>query len=395
MKYPPIIIEDNNKRTKPLIQLKSNEKHFDEAWLQELIFTHPKLLPCGIIDENYERVIPIGREIPVTSGFIDNLYVTHEGRLVVVETKLWRNPDAHRTVLAQIIDYAKDLANIEFAELQDKIKRFYSGRGKKINGIYDLVKPALANKDLDDIAFEQSLRRSLGTGDFLLLIVGDQIRPEVAMLSEVLQVAPHLEFTLGLVEIRFYRIEEGDWPLLAVPAVVGRTHEVTRGVVRIRYEQQKPPEVSVTTFEPTAVQSSERTNPETFLKSIPSEMEDTFRAYLDKWKAGPFYLYWGKLGFSLRLKKDGKYKSIIDAYPDCISIFKKDWLKEWGNPVETYQRYRQSLNDIEAVISVITSGKRYIYYKNLTVENLKIILQTTDILANELNDYVIFGETKL
>lgn len=45
-----------------------------------------------------------------TSGSIDNLYLSTGGYAVLVETKLWRNPQARREVLSQTLDYIKDLA---------------------------------------------------------------------------------------------------------------------------------------------------------------------------------------------------------------------------------------------------------------------------------------------
>lgn len=85
------------------------EKMFHESRLQELLILNPSLLPSEEVDESWENLIPLGREVSVTAGAIDNLYITSEGLICLVETKLWRNPEAHRTVVAQILDYAKDL----------------------------------------------------------------------------------------------------------------------------------------------------------------------------------------------------------------------------------------------------------------------------------------------
>ena len=92
-----------------LFPLSPKERVFDEAWLQELLILNPSLLPVKELDASLDDLIPIGREVSVTAGSIDNLYITSEGAICIVETKLWRNPDAHRSVVAQIIDYAKDI----------------------------------------------------------------------------------------------------------------------------------------------------------------------------------------------------------------------------------------------------------------------------------------------
>jgi len=365
---------------KVLRPVEPSEQRFDEAWLQELIFRCPRLLPAELVDKGLGALIPIAKEFAVPSGHIDNLYLTLEGRLCLVETKLWRNPQAHRTVLAQIIDYAKDLAGMEFDEFE---RRCLARGGATVDSLCELVKSAFPEKELDEITLEGAIRRSLRTADFLLLIVGDRIRPEVVMLSDAVQSAPHLEFSIALVELRFYKLEDAGWPLLVVPSIVGRTQEVTRSVVKIRYERAQP-KVAVTAFEETPRATAGRTDLETFLKSLPSTLEDVFRHYLDKWLTGPFFVYWGKTGFSLRLRKGEALKTIIDAYPDYVSIFKREWLEEWNCPLRVYQRYRESVNDIVPVIAVINAGKRYVHLKDLSPEDLEATLRATDELANEL-----------
>jgi hypothetical protein len=56
-------------------------------------------------------------ELPLPSGYVDNLYATPDGDLIVGETKLFRNPEARREVVAQIIDYAKDLSALTYESL--------------------------------------------------------------------------------------------------------------------------------------------------------------------------------------------------------------------------------------------------------------------------------------
>ena len=51
----------------------------------------------------------VGREVLTAAGLIDVLYVSPAGLVTIVETKLWRNPEARREVVGQILDYAKEL----------------------------------------------------------------------------------------------------------------------------------------------------------------------------------------------------------------------------------------------------------------------------------------------
>jgi len=328
----------------------------------------------------------------VTAGAIDLIYATPDGLLCLVETKLWRNPEAHRTVLAQLLDYAKDLSRLEYSEFQAKIEAAMSQSGPR-SSLYRVMTQGAETAEFDSILFEQGVRRSLATGNFLLLIVGDRIRPEVVLLSEILGTAPNLEFTLGLVEIAFYRLDSNRrWPVLAVPSVVARTHEVTRAVVRIRYEEKKP-EVEVTAVEERN-DGTPRVSLETFLKSLPQGIDEVFQPYLEKWMSGPFVLYWGSVGFSLRYPPKHKLVTIMDAYPTSVSVFLEKWLPDWNNPIEAYRTYRARVHTIPEVQRVYSQGKRYAFYGRMAPEDVRTILDATDQLAEALKAHSHSGTSK-
>ena len=66
----------------------------DELAIQELIFNNPNCLPISDIDESYNPVIPVCMELNTTVGPLDILMISPNGELTIVETKLWRNPEA-------------------------------------------------------------------------------------------------------------------------------------------------------------------------------------------------------------------------------------------------------------------------------------------------------------
>ena len=111
MKCAPISLTsiDDPGHQLTLIEVQAREAK-NEQWLQELLYRHPEILPVDEFDDTFSPPIPIGREISTGRGPIDNLYVSPDGGLTFVETKLWKNPEKHRTVVAQIIDYAKEVA---------------------------------------------------------------------------------------------------------------------------------------------------------------------------------------------------------------------------------------------------------------------------------------------
>src|SRR5688572_3818298 len=66
-----------------------------EKWLQELLFGEPGLLPLEQFDPGAGHFIPICQELGLSnSGKMDIFGLTQAGRPVLIECKLWRNPQA-------------------------------------------------------------------------------------------------------------------------------------------------------------------------------------------------------------------------------------------------------------------------------------------------------------
>ena len=211
--------------------LGSNE--YDESWLQDLVFHHPSCLPIGEIDKSYTRLVPICREMNTPVGPIDVLYATAEGKLVIVEAKLWRNPEARRKVLGQILDYAKELSRWSYDDLQREVSKALGGSRDAAGVLFGTV--SRAYPEVVEHEFVDAISRCLRRGDFLLLIVGDGIREEVAGIAEYLDRYGTLHFTFGLVEMRIFTL--GAHGFLVQPTVLTRSVIVKRTVVSLASEQ--------------------------------------------------------------------------------------------------------------------------------------------------------------
>ncbi|NQT80767.1 MAG: hypothetical protein HQ555_10315 [Candidatus Aminicenantes bacterium] len=337
-----------------------------------MLIANPSLLPSKEIDESWDNLIPLGREVPVTAGAIDNLYITPEGLICLVETKLWRNPEAHRTVVAQIIDYAKDLSKMTFDEFKNSVEKSTLHR-EKYNFGYRISKYI---KEIDQVEFQSKIQENLSRGRFLLLIVGDRIYPEVAMLLDTIQSAPNLEFKIGLIELQMFKTsKENPWPLLIIPAIVGKTYEVTRAVVKILYEEKRP-ETEVDAFEEGAPKA--KINKRTFEKSMQKDYADIFIPLLDQWIVDGFNISWGTTGFSVRFFWKGKSRSIIDLYSDYLSLFTEDMVRKRGFPLEPYHEYRNEIDKIPTIRRLFTEGRRYAKLKDITLEEFSSYINVTD-----------------
>jgi hypothetical protein len=196
---------------------------YDEHWLQHLIMKHPQLLPIDRIEPGLIPLVPVGMEIQTAAGFIDNLFVTPNGDIAIAECKLWRNPEARREVVAQILDYAKELSRWSFQDLERAVQRL-PGCGELT--LYELVKPIT---ELEEGRFIDAISRNLRRGRLLLMIVGDGIREGVDALAEFLQQHAGLHFTLALVELNVFEIEGDRW--IVQPSVPAKTALVHRGII--------------------------------------------------------------------------------------------------------------------------------------------------------------------
>ena len=196
----------------------------DESSLQDLLFRHPRSLPIPAIDAAYSDPVPVCRELYTAAGYVDALYINPLGRLILAEFKLWRNPQARREVIGQILDYTKELASWTYEDLQREVSR---ARKMKGNVPFELVREQAPG--VDEAEFVDNVARHLRRGEFLLLIIGDGIREGVETIVDFVQRHSGLHFNLALVEAALYR--DADDRIVVQPRVLTRTTVVRRVVV--------------------------------------------------------------------------------------------------------------------------------------------------------------------
>lgn len=212
----------------PLKQVDFNDKQIAEKWLQDALSKSPDLLPVAEINSSFTPLISLGREI----DSIDNLYISPNGRITIVETKLWRNPEATREVVAQIMDYATRLIFWSYTDLENNAKKALSPAPLYGKTIYELVCSYYPEQALPEKQFIDEVQRTLSNGRFMLLVVGDGIRENVKHMVGSLHQHPRLLFTFGLVELQIYEHKSFEGKLI-VPQLLAHTTEIVRAVVRV------------------------------------------------------------------------------------------------------------------------------------------------------------------
>lgn len=219
------------KTSRALVREQLGQHGRNEAWLQRLIFDHPQMLPVAEIEPGFGALVAAAMEVPCGHGYIDNIYLTPAGEIILVETKLWTNPQARREVVAQALDYAAALARMDFVEFECSV----------LAGILPPAKPASLHQmvaghpdALDEAAFNDAVALNLRRGRMLVIAAGDGIRRETEALGDLLQSHAGAHFTFALVELACWRVGEGE-ELLVIPSTLMRTVMIERGIVRIEH----------------------------------------------------------------------------------------------------------------------------------------------------------------
>jgi hypothetical protein len=188
-------------------------------------------LPASEIEPAFHNLEPIAKELPVGGYWADLLLVNPDGCIALVETKLFRNAEARREVLAQVIEYASILSSWTYEEFVQAIKRATKSAEK--DPLLARMRSAIEDGSFDEKKFVERVTRNLQLGRMLLLIVGDEITAEAERMVEFVHRTPHLHFTLGLIEMALFKEHDSD-RIFVHPRVVGQTKLDIRAVIEIK-----------------------------------------------------------------------------------------------------------------------------------------------------------------
>lgn len=185
-----------------------SDERYKESVIRDLILDHPEVLGVEDVHGMWDGMVSLAVEVGVEGKWIDVLLVNPHGRLAIVETKLFRNPEAIRSVVGQTLEYAARLSRWTPDRLEQAVIEAARSCGVD-KGQRTLVELA-RDRGLDipdEERFRRDLEENLEIGRFLLVIAGDEIRPEVEMIRDFLHRSPQLGFTIGLVELHRHAAE--------------------------------------------------------------------------------------------------------------------------------------------------------------------------------------------
>ena len=237
-------------------------------------------------------------------GFLDLAFVNEQGLLTFVECKLWRNPEARREVVGQILDYAQEISRWSYETLDACIKRSEKCSASSLWGVAQN-----AFNLTDEAAFIDRVSKQLRNGTFLLLIIGDGIRENTENIAGFLQKYAGLSFAFGLVEERLFLVP-GSQRILVQPRVLAKTVEIGRLILTAE------PGV---TIEPPATPKNLQTRAAgtlteaLFIEEVAgsSALADELRDFFSRLKEAGFIIEPTARGRSLKIMPQGKEMNLL------------------------------------------------------------------------------------
>lgn len=255
----------------------------DERHLQDVLANDVMVLP--VKDIGYDsQFVTIGKEVSLKNGYLDLLAVSPQGHIVIIETKLDKNPEAKRTVVGQILGYAAYLWNRDYETVEAYFRDFLRQRKISFSGsLADYVKEKIGDESFSEAEFREGIEKRLQLGSFSLFIVVDRANQELK------DIANYLNDRTGQ-EVDFYVIEldliGNDDDQFLIPRLVNpprKTITSATGTTRRQDQYDRTPMDEATFLT--------RVTPEG--KVIASKLLEVFR------NDPNFDLMWRKTGFSI------------------------------------------------------------------------------------------------
>jgi hypothetical protein len=302
------------------------ESDFDaETALQEAIKRNPEVVP--IADLDLGEVVVAGRETSLPAGAIDLLLLDAEGQVIIVETKLSRNPELRRQVVAQVLDYGASLWRTAptLKDFETLVLRYWHSdacedkRVKDATSLRQGLEPIftdLCGEDWDYDDFEASLAENLTNGQHVLLVVASGLMDGLS--RDLLQyVNLCLDVPLFGVEIDVFETEARQ---LIVPRGVRYTARARRSATPTRRHIDRA----------------------TFLDSCTPLAATFFERILDEAEKRGMIVYWGSKGFSVRMPLEQPISVMYGYPPSQFQVYVASWSLEVGD----ITKFRQRLNEM-------------------------------------------------
>jgi hypothetical protein len=345
------------------ILVETNIHPFDkETELQELLYKFPEIiLSIPEFELDFEEIAIKYREYSTTHGPIDVLYITKNANILLIETKLIKNPESIRTVVAQTIDYIKALT---------------------IDGCENIKNKNCKNMQIiDDFVFDDKflhlLNKNISTGNIYGIIIGDDIHPNLLGLIDSIQSAPHLAFNISLAKIETYEYNK---QLLISAKIVENTKEIERSVIKITFENNtNKPIIESETPSKDGKGSKPRLSWEDYINNIDENYKKLIEKYKMEWiKIFGETINMGTVGFTAGVIIGEKRLAPLWVYDNKVELITEKGRSKMGISDDIYFIYKEELKKTPEIYDkYLMSGKTMVYFRDVSIESLENIFNAT------------------
>ncbi|HPR74333.1 MAG TPA: hypothetical protein PLX41_11810 [Bacteroidales bacterium] len=345
-----------------------------------------KVSPQEILAKNPELVLTIPelelppssnalvlREFSTNRGSIDILMVTDNADILLIETKLYRNPESHRTVVAQAIDYVKSFSDTNIEALQSKfLQSKYSDR--------QLAESLFKKED-----FCLALQKNIRNGYYKVLIIGDKIRSNILGMVESIHSAPHLSFTLFLVELSPMRLD--DHNIILEPRIVENTTEIERSVIRLEVDLKKETYI-IESSAPSKESKGSRPiiTEDQYINSLSNpSYAKVIKSFWTNWKSIGGDIKFGLVGFSAGMKIGDKRIPLQFIMNDKVDLISDNYRESYNISPTVYKVYTDKLKaEVPRAYDLVIANHVALSFELITESDLKSILDAAVLLALEM-----------
>ena len=360
-----LFIKENNKFEE--INIYSFDK---ETELQELLFENPEIIfSVPELEINDEEIAIKYREYMTSRGPVDLLIITKNAEIILVETKLIKNQESTRTVVAQIIDYIKALKADNYEILLEKNCKY-----KYVNEEF-----------IKDEKFIYLLKKNIQTGNINGIIIGDDIHPNLLELVDSIQSAPHLAFHINLAKLETYKKND---QLIMLLKNIENTKEIERSVIKISFENGINQPVIESE---TPSKEGKGTKPvltwEEFIENVELKYKDILNNFRKEWiDTFGDSINMGTVGFSVGFFAGNKRISTSYFYDYKLELITEKHRQKLGASDKVYLVYKKEIEKSQEVFDkYLISGKQVVYYKDISLESLNNIFSATIMFTKELS----------
>lgn len=322
----------------PSWQLVDSASYADERELQTLLLASPDLIPIHEMRDGASQLAVGVREFNLSIGYVDMLAFSAKGDIAIIECKMANNPEIKRKVIGQVLEYGAALWKMRYELLDEKIKE-RSGKN-----LIELLSASIDLPECDEEEFRSIVETNLDEGNFILVIVVDEINDNLTQIIRFLNNCGTPNFSFSALEMR--RFQSGQAEIL-----VPRVEEDPRQEMERSSETRR-------SWDKKSLFRDAKTKVTPKAYSIMEGLFDWCNANADEVRFGTGV---ANGSFTFLFEQEGKTGSVFSVYSDGKFSINFGYMPKIFT-AEAIANFQDKLSEIPPFREVIEADKYYFYF---------------------------------